>query len=196
MAQRPEGSFDRPPTPWRDEGNATLTAAPVRLIRPTVADIPFIMATERIEGYEHLVGRSDEPWHRDTLDDPCFAYFVGYLDDAPIGFAILRDWGSPQQVTHIKRFAVVRPGQGLGKPLLRAVVDAVFAQSSAYRLSLGLFPENARARRAYEGAGFKPEGVSRGSAFFNGVNRDELVMSILRPEWAKTRVPGDSPIAG
>jgi RimJ/RimL family protein N-acetyltransferase len=163
---------------------ATLTAAPIQLIRPTLADIPFIMATERVEGYEHLVGRSDRDWHRAALGDARLAYFVGARASEPIGFAILRDWAAPEQVTHIKRFAVVRPGEGLGKPFLRAIIGAVFQQTDAYRLSLGLFPENLRARRVYESAGFKTEGVSRGSAFFGGVNRDELVMSLLRPEWA------------
>jgi RimJ/RimL family protein N-acetyltransferase len=164
----------------------------VQLIRPTVADISFIMATERLEGYEHWVGRSDEAWHRAALSDQRFAYFIGELDGEPIGFAILQGWAAPEQVAHIKRFAVVRPGQGLGKALLRAVVDAVFMQTSAYRLSLGLFPENLRARRAYEGVGFKTEGVSRGSALFEGVNRDELVMSLLRPEWGNA---SDDPAA-
>jgi hypothetical protein len=28
-----------------------------------------------------------------------------------------------------------------------------------------------------------PKGVARGSAFFGGVHRDELVMALLRPEW-------------
>ncbi|WP_246731585.1 GNAT family N-acetyltransferase [Methylocapsa sp. S129] len=172
-----------------------MTAASVQLIRPTAADIPFIMATERIEGYELLLGRSDEVWHRAALGDARFAYFIGKLGGEAIGFTILRDWGAPERVTHIKRFAVVRPGQGLGKPLLRAVMDAVFAQTSAYRLSLGLFPENARARRVYENSGFQVEGVSRGSAYFNGVNRDELVMSILRPEWAQMRAADNSRIA-
>jgi RimJ/RimL family protein N-acetyltransferase len=159
------------------------------LIRPTTADIPFIMATERIAGYERLVGRSDENWHRAALADASFAYFVGRLDGAPIGFAILRGWAAPEQVAHIKRFAVVRPGQGLGKAFLRAVIDAVFEQTSAYRLSLGLFPENLRARRAYEGVGFQAEGVSRGSALIEGINRDELVMSLLRPEWMASCAP-------
>jgi diamine N-acetyltransferase len=159
----------------------------MQLIRPTLADIPFIMATERTEGYESLVGRSDEGWHCAALSDARVAYFVGKTEDEPIGFAILRDWASPEQVTHIKRVAVARPGQGLGKPFLNAVVCAVFQQTKAYRLSLGLFPHNLRARRAYEGIGFKPEGISRGSAFFNGANRDELVMSLLRPEWAEAR---------
>jgi RimJ/RimL family protein N-acetyltransferase len=159
----------------------------VRLIRPDPADIPFIMATERTPGYEHVLGRSEEGWHRAALSDPRLAYFIGVLGDEPIGFAIVRDWGAPERAAHIKRFAAVQPGRGHGKVLIRAVVDAVFDETSAYRLSLGLFPENLRARRLYEGAGFRLEGVSRGSALFNGVHRDELVMAILRPEWTQAR---------
>ena len=165
-----------------------MGVAPVQLIRPAPADIPFIMATERIAGYEQWLGRSDEAWHRATLADGRFAYFLGSLDAEPIGFAILQGWAAAEQVTHIKRFAVVRPGEGLGKAFLRAVIGAVFAETTAWRLSLGLFPENLRARRAYEGVGFQAEGISRGSALFHGVNRDELVMSLLRPDWARTQV--------
>ena len=157
----------------------------MQLIRPALADLPFIMATERTPGYERVLGRSDEGWHRAALCDPRLAYFLGARDGAPIGFAILRDWGARERVAHIKRFAVVRPGEGLGKPFLRAVVDAAFGETDVYRLSLGLFPENLRARRLYEGVGFKLEGVSRGSAAFHGVHRDELVMALLRPEWAQ-----------
>ena len=96
------------------------------------------MATERVEGYEPWLGRSNEDWHRATLLDPRFAYFVGAIEGEPIGFAILQNWATPEQATHIKRFAVVRPGEGLGKPFLRAVVGAVFEQTGAYRLSLEL----------------------------------------------------------
>jgi RimJ/RimL family protein N-acetyltransferase len=163
------------------------SVAPVQLIRPVVADIPFIMATERIAGYEQWLGRSDEAWHRAALADRRFAYFLGRLDGEPIGFAILQGWAAAEQVTHIKRFAVVRPGQGLGKAFLRALAEAVFAETKAWRLSLGLFPENLRARRAYEGVGFQAEGISRGSALFHGVNRDELVMALLRPEWTQAK---------
>ena len=46
-----------------------------------------------------------------------------------------------------------------------------------------MFPENTRARRAYEAVGFTAEGIARGNAFFGGVHRDELVMAVLRPEW-------------
>jgi RimJ/RimL family protein N-acetyltransferase len=168
-------------------GDASGELTQVRLIRPGLADIPFIMATERTPGYERVLGYSEEGWHRAALSDPRFAYLVGMAEGAPVGFAIVRDWGAPEGAAHIKRFAVVRPGEGHGKPLVRAVVDTVFGETRAFRLSLGLFPENVRARRLYEGAGFRLEGVSRGSALFNGVRRDELVMAILRPDWVQGR---------
>ena len=68
--------------------------------------------------------------------------------------------------------------------MMRALVDAVFAETDAYRLWIGTFPDNLRARRAYEAVGFEAEGVARGSAFFQGEHRDELILSILRPQWA------------
>jgi RimJ/RimL family protein N-acetyltransferase len=192
--RRPGERYNRPPRRSHNERNAIFGGASVQLIRPTTADIPFIMATERIEGYERLVGRSDGEWHRAALADASFAYFIGRLDDDAIGFAILRGWAAPEQVVHIKRLAVVRPGQGLGKAFLRAIVGAAFQETKAYRLSIGLFPENLRARRAYEGVGFQAEGVSRGSALFEGTNRDELVMSLLRPEWMAKCAPS-SPLS-
>jgi RimJ/RimL family protein N-acetyltransferase len=164
-----------------------LGPADIAIVRAASADIPFIMTCERMEGYERLVGRSEESWHRDALAGDAYTYLLALRRDAPIGFTILRGWDAPEQVTHIKRIAVVEPGCGTGKAFLNLILDKVFGETQAHRLSLGLFPENLRARRAYEGVGFKPEGVSRGSAYFGGVNRDELVMAILRPEWRALR---------
>ena len=160
----------------------------IRLERGGEALISFIMATERLPGYEALVGRWDEARHRQALRDPRHAYFVAFEGKEPVGFAILRDWASPEQVTLIKRVAVAKTGSGYGRHVLRAVVDAVFGETNAYRLWLGVFPENTRARRAYEAVGFKAEGLARGSAFFGGEHRDELTMSILRPEWEQHAV--------
>jgi len=66
---------------------------------------------------------------------------------------------------------------------LTKVVDTAFKETDAWRVWLGVFPDNVRARRAYEAVGFRAEGVARGSAFFGGTHRDELVMALLRPEW-------------
>ena len=156
---------------------------PLELVRATEADIPFIMATERLPGYEELVGRWSEAEHRAALAEDRYAYFIALAASQPVGFAIIRDWASREHVTCIKRIAVARPGQGDGRALLTCLVDRIFRETEAYRIWLGVFPDNARARRAYEAVGFKAEGVARASAFFGGVHRDELVMAVLRPEW-------------
>jgi RimJ/RimL family protein N-acetyltransferase len=160
-----------------------LKTNPLELVRATEADIPFIMATERLPGYEKLVGRWSEAEHRAALSDDRCAYFIARAPPQPIGFAIVRDWASREQVTCVKRIAVARPGLGDGKALLANLVDRIFCETEAYRIWLGVFPDNARARRAYEALGFKVEGIARGSAFFGGFHRDELVMARLRPEW-------------
>lgn len=153
------------------------------IIRATEADLPFIMATERLDGYDAVVGRWDEARHRHALADGIHAYFVGLEDGRPTGFAILRDWASPERVILIRRLAVTQPGQGQGRRLLAAVVGKVFDETNAYRLWIGHFPENLRAHRAYEAVGFVQEGIARGSAYFGGVHRDEVIMSMLRGEW-------------
>lgn len=156
---------------------------PLRLVKATEADLPFVMATERREGYGAFVGRWDEARHRAALADPTHAYFIGMRGTDPVGFVIVQGWNSPDRVSTVRRIAVCDPGQGQGRELLRAVVETVFGETAAHRLWLGVFPENARARRAYEAVGFVAEGISRGSAFSAGIPKDQLVMSILRPEW-------------
>jgi RimJ/RimL family protein N-acetyltransferase len=157
------------------------------LRRATSSDIAFVMRTERLEGYEALVGRWDEARHEAALADPRYACFVAESGSRPVGFAILRDWASPEQVTLVKRVAVAEPGRGLGTAMMRAVADAAFLETDVHRLWIGCFPDNLRARRAYESVGFVAEGVARGSAFFHGEHRDELVLSLLRPEWEARR---------
>jgi diamine N-acetyltransferase len=164
-------------------GSASLKANLLELVRATDADIPFIMATERLPGYEGLVGRWSEAGHRAALADVRYAYFIARVASQPIGFAIVRDWASREHVTCIKRIAVARPGRGDGKAFLAHLVDRIFRETEVYRIWLGVFPYNARARGAYEAVGFKAEGIARGSAFFGGVYRDELMMALLRPEW-------------
>jgi len=152
------------------------------IVRADQSAIPFVMAAERTAGFDQLVGRWEEARHR-ALADGRHVYFIGRGGAEPVGFVIVRDWASPERVSLIKRIAVCRPGQGHGRALLAQVVDTVFNETNAWRLWLGVFPENMRARRAYEAVGFKAEGVARGNAFFGGIHRDELVMALLRPEW-------------
>ena len=155
----------------------------ITIARGGAADLDYIMATERLDGYEALVGRWERARHEAALADGRHAYFIGRADDRRIGFVILRDWVSPERVTLLKRIAVGAPGRGHGKAILRLTIKRVFDETDAHRLWLGVFPENARARRSYEQVGFCAEGIARGSAYFGGVYRDELIMAVLRPYW-------------
>ena len=151
--------------------------------RASEKDLPFIMATERLSGYDALVGRWQEAEHLSAINGNRYAYFLAKDAATPVGFAIVRDWASPERVTHVKRIAVTRPGIGIGRRFLGALVSVIFRETNAHRIWLGLFPDNARARKAYEAVGFKAEGIARGSAFFGGTHRDELIMAILRTDW-------------
>lgn len=157
------------------------------LRRASTADIPFIMATERLPGNEHLVGRWEDAKHREAMADGRHVYFVALDGQSPVGFSILRDWGVPERVTQIRRVAVATPGQRVGRRMVGAVLDAVFTETAAHRVYLGLFVGNERAQRAYAAAGLVAEGVARGNSFLNGEPRDQVIMAILRPEWAMRR---------
>lgn len=163
-------------------------STPFQLTRAVLDDLPFIMATERLEGYDQLVGRWDEQRHRDAFVDGSHAYFIGYDGSTPVGFAMLRFWNAVERTTLVRRVAVVSPGRGQGRRLLAAVVARAFQQTDVHRLVIGLFPDNLRARRMYEAIGFQAEGISRGSAYFGGEYRDELAMSLLRPEWEAANI--------
>ena len=118
------------------------------IARADASAIPFVMATERSAGFDQFVGRWEEAQHRTALADGRHVYFIGRDGTEPIGFVIVRDWGSPERATFIKRMAVVRLGPGYGRALLGQVVDAVFRETNAWRLWLSLLSrQHARAPR-------------------------------------------------
>ena len=106
-----------------------MDAGRPRLYRCDETDLPYIMATERITGFEDLVGRWDNERHRAALADGRHAYFIARDGSDPVGFAIVRDWASPERVSLLKRIAVNRPGIGYGKIILTQLIDLVFGET-------------------------------------------------------------------
>ena len=154
------------------------------IARATEADLPFIMETERLPGYEAFIGRSDDAQHRARMANDRTAHFIARDGERQVGFAILRDWNAADGITLLMRIAMAEPGQGHGKKFLRALTDKVFTETPCHRFWLGQFPDNHRARHVYQSVGFIAEGVARGNVYLFGRHHDELIMSILRPEWA------------
>jgi RimJ/RimL family protein N-acetyltransferase len=149
------------------------------------SDIPFIMATERIPGFDKMVGRWSEEDHLAALRTPDHAYLVG-TDAAgePIAFTIIRDLNDAHGNVCLKRIAVVVPDQGLGSSFLGTVVRWVFTETGAYRLWLDVLADNARARHVYLAHGFVEEGLLRDAYKLPDESRVNLVlMSLLRPDW-------------
>lgn len=76
-------------------------------------------------------------------------------------------------------------GKGYGTEAMRLAVRYAFQELNLHRVTLGVFEHNARARRAYEKAGFVLEGRTPGDCFRDGQRLNTLWMGILRSEWEK-----------
>ena len=74
-------------------------------------------------------------------------------------------------------------GRGFGTEAMKLGVRYAFMELGAQRISLGLHEYNPRALKAYEKAGFRLEGRTRGDTLREGKHTDGLWMGILRDEW-------------
>lgn len=149
------------------------------------SDIPAIRAIEALPAYDGLVGRWPAKRHREEMSDPSSRYFLLRGADGEVeGFALLQGFDDPDLKVHLKRIAVRHAGAGLGSVLLSGVLARVYAETGVNRIDLDVFVGNDRARRAYEKAGFRLEGVLR--AYHrngDGSFSDMWLMSLLRRDW-------------
>jgi RimJ/RimL family protein N-acetyltransferase len=115
---------------------------------------------------------------------PGSLYLLLRQADRLAGFALLQFMDSPHDAAYLKRIAVHTPGGGTGGRLLEAMLDWLYTETRINRLSLEVFPENERARRAYERAGFETEGLCRETyKRDDGTYRSALLMAVLRRDW-------------
>jgi RimJ/RimL family protein N-acetyltransferase len=161
------------------------SAPSVALRLATAQDVEFIVATERLPGYDRLVGRWEADEHRRALDRPDTRYLIGSVPGgAPEGFVILQPHGDLHEGSKVKRIAVRRPEAGFGTALLAEVVRWVFANSADERVWLDVFVHNARARNVYARVGFREDGLLRQAYRLpDGSLVDRVIMSVLRREW-------------
>lgn len=165
-------------------GAASAGPAPL-VLRPAVAaDIDFIVATERLPGFEQLTARWSADQHRAALERADTRYLVGGWAAAPLaGFAILQPLDDLHEGAKLRRIAVTRPGEGFGRPFLKAVIDWVFDSTVSDRLWLDVFTHNDRARHVYRRLGFREDGLLRQAYRMpDGTRADRVIMSMLRSE--------------
>lgn len=150
-------------------------------------DVPAIMALERGEGFERLVGRWSADEHLKALQDPARLHLVWREGEEVLGFVLFEQLADPNRTLRLRRIAVREPGRGLGSALIGAAVGHAFERLGAHRLELLVFEDNERARRAYLKAGFTCEGLVRDCDRAEDGFRSMWLMSILEPEWAQGR---------
>lgn len=73
--------------------------------------------------------------------------------------------------------------QGYGSDAIRALLGFAFYSMNLHRVYLMVYEDNARAIHTYEKSGFQHEGRLRQAIYRKGKYYDELLMSILRPEF-------------
>jgi RimJ/RimL family protein N-acetyltransferase len=109
---------------------------------------------------------------------------------AAIGhFQLLHD--PINETVRIGRFGISpeRRGAGFGTALFARAVAMAFGEFRAYRVELGVFVDNAVARRLYERAGFVHEGIARDATVAGGKRWSVSTMSLLRPDWEVSAKP-------
>jgi len=117
---------------------------------------------------------------RDRLDLAVIDQATG----ACVGEVVLNEWDAGNRSCNFRiLLAATGRDRGLGTEATRLIVGYGFERLGLHRISLGVFSFNPRARRAYEKAGFVVEGVLRDAYLCDGVWVDDIVMSILAPEW-------------
>jgi RimJ/RimL family protein N-acetyltransferase len=82
-----------------------------------------------------------------------------------------------------------RVGRGHGTDAMNALLDYAFGELGLHRVGLAVSPGNDRAIRSYEKSGFREEGRKRWFRRRRGELVDDILMSILRPEWEALERP-------
>lgn len=155
-------------------------------VRPaTPADLEFIVSTERLAGYEHLVASWSPDEHRLAMSRADTRYLVAdSMAGTLAGFAICDGLDNRHEGVKLKRIAVAVPGVGAGRTLIHSAMDYAFAGLGAPRFWLDVFSHNVRARRLYLSVGMREEGVLRSSyELADGKRADRVVMAMLRADW-------------
>lgn len=152
--------------------------------RATAADIPAIMAIERLPGYDLFIGQSSADEHAAWQCGTDSAEYVWEQGSAVRGFAVLLKLDTPHTVL-LKRIAVDAPNEGLGAPFVRALIALGFERPHVHRVELDTSAENPRARHLYEKLGFIHEGRVRDVYRVDERFVSSDLFSILRPEWER-----------
>jgi RimJ/RimL family protein N-acetyltransferase len=162
------------------------------------ADARILTGSVHDDAAAHAPGAPDEEqllrdWYLTRNDQPdrLDLAVADKATGACVGEAVLNQWDPGNESCNFRILLGPRGrDRGLGSEATRRRVGYGFERLRLHRISLEVYAFNPRARRAYEKAGFRVEGVLRESLRYDGAWVDATVMSVLAPEWPGQGVGG------
>jgi len=152
--------------------------------------MPLLAAAESAEHARQWVSPATEERQRLALADPAMLQLIVEHDGRPVGHVLLSGLGRAAMGIEFRRYVVWEPGRGIGSAALPLVLAHCFDDLGTHRVWLDVMPDNARARRVYEGAGFREEALLR-----DALRRPDgsvvplVLMAITLAEWRSRSGP-------
>lgn len=142
------------------------------LRRTRRSDLATVVAFEEALGTRQFLGQGGKDWHQRVLTDPDMEHWV-LVDrlDRVLAFGILAGLSRPD-VVEIRRMVVAPEarGQGVGRILLRHLLEEALAGGRVTRVWLDVSADNTRARSLYRTVGFVERPAPAGATLLdNGV---------------------------
>ena len=181
---------------------ATASFPRVRLRDVTLADADLIDAWDRQRSPYNDFGLASEPIDRDALargplrNERNGMLIVERLEDGrpigTVGWHLERYGPNPQSAAFNLGIELIPDarGQGYGTEAQVQLVAYLFATTSVNRVEAATDLENVAEQRSLEKAGFRREGVLRGSQFRAGSYHDLVYYAVLRDEVEATGPDG------
>ncbi len=128
---------------------------------------------------------SREYWRRRLSENTDSVYYlVGIIEGRIIGMAHVATFPNRPRRSHAGAIGISVhadwQGKGVGKELMRAIVNLAENWLNLKRLELEVYADNEAAIRLYERFGFEVEGRLRQHAFRDGQFVDSIVMGRIR----------------
>lgn len=138
------------------------------------------------EGTLQVPYPSRELWQRRLSENIDSVYYlVGVIDERIVGMVSVATFPNRPRRRHAGAIGISVheewQGKGVGKELMRAIIDLADNWLNLTRLELEVYADNEAAIHLYEGFGFEHEGTMRQHAFRDGRYVDSKMMGRLRP---------------
>lgn len=131
-----------------------------------------------------------EYFFNQAITDECFYLFLLVDEKGEVlGESVINevDWDLKKANFRIALYRPMERGQGIGTWMVKATRDFAFEDLKLHRLELDVYSFNSKARRVYEKAGFKVEGVLKEAIQDGDQYADDILMAMLEDDFVQIK---------